>query len=155
MNSLPVIAAVGMAILVTATVGFGATLANTPTFNLIGGSDNNPVTTAQANITALVWTEQVGTWGEIETDQITFTVGNEDTDAAHTFQVCAVIEFDNGTALNWYSPPAGNAPACVSVSSIGIRGGGSDIAAGEQIEFLLPVNVTEMVDISFTIEQTG
>ena len=153
MNSLPVIAVIGMLVLVTATIGFGNTLATTPQFNLIGGSDNNAVASARGNITALVWTEEVGKHGEIETDQITFTVGNEDTDNAHQFQVCAVIEFNNGSA--YFSPPAGDAPACVSVSSVGARGAGSDISAGEQIAFLLPVNVTEIIDISFTMEETS
>lgn len=153
MNSLPIIAVIGMLVLVTATIGFGNTLATTPTFNFIAGSDNNAVTAARGNITALVWTEEVGKHGEIETDQITFTVGNEDASAAHAFQVCAVIEFNNGTAF--FSPPAGDSPACVVVSSIGVRGGGTDIAAGQQIAFTLPVNVTEIIDIGFTMEETS
>ena len=58
MNSLPVIAVIGMLVLVTATIGFGNTLATTPEFNFIAGSDNNVVTAARGNITALVWTEE-------------------------------------------------------------------------------------------------
>lgn len=111
MNTLPIIAVIGMAVLVTATVGFGATLSTTPTFNLIGASDNNAVGTARGNVTDLVWTEEVGTHGEIETDEITFNVGNEDT-SSHDFQICAVIEFNNGSA--YFSPAAGSAPACIS-----------------------------------------
>ena len=149
MNSLPVIAVIGMLVLVTATIGFGNTLATTPQFNFIAGSDNNAVTAARGNITALVWTEEVGKHGEIETDQITFTVGNEDPLAAHQFQVCAVIEFNNGTA--YFSPPAGDAPACVSVSSVAAEAE----TASQQIEFVLPVNVTEIIDINFSMEETS
>ena len=149
MNSLPIIAIIGMAVLVTATIGFGQTLATTPQFNFIAGSDNNAVTAARGNITALVWTEEVGNHGEIETDEITFTVGNEDGTAAHAFHVCAVIEFNNGTAF--YSPPEGDAPACTTVSSIG-----ADLeTTGQTIAFILPVNVTEIIDISFSMEETS
>lgn len=149
MNSLPVIAVIGMLVLVTATIGFGSTLATTPEFNFIAGSDNNVVASARGNITALVWTEQVGNHGEIETDEITFTVGNEDDSNAHAFQVCAVIEFNNGTAF--FSPPTGDAPACTTVSSIALDAE----STSQTIAFLLPVNVTEIIDISFTMEETS
>ncbi len=149
MNNMPIIALVGIAVLVTATVGFGASISTTPEFNFIGASDNNVVSAARGNITALVWTEEVGLHGEIETDEITFTVGNEDTTTAHAFQICAVIEFNNGSA--YYSPPAGQAPACVSVSSIAAYAE----TTTQQIAFALPVNASEIVDISFTIEETS
>jgi len=145
MNSLPIIALVGIAILVTSTIGFGATLTNTPTFNLIGASDNNAVTTARGNITALVWTEEVSTEGVIETDQITFAVGNEDSTEAHDFQVCAVIEGPIGT----YSPAAGVAPACTTTGAVAA----SANSTGHTIAFTTPVNVTSIVDISFSIEE--
>ncbi|PBO84661.1 MAG: hypothetical protein COA77_08405 [Thaumarchaeota archaeon] len=149
MNSLPVIAVIGMLVLVTATIGFGNTLATTPQFNFIAGSDNNAVTAARGNITALVWTEEVGNHGEIEVDLITFTVGNEDNSNAHTFNVCAVIEFNNGTAF--FSPPEGDAPACTTTSSIALD---AELTA-QTIAFVLPVNVTEIIDISFTMEETS
>jgi len=149
MNSLPIIAVIGMAVLVTATIGFGNTLATTPEFNFIAGSDNNAVTAARGNITALVWTEEVGQHGEIETDLITFTVGNEDSSAAHAFNVCAVIEFNNGSA--YFSPPTGDAPACVTTTSIALDAE----LTGQTIAFTLPVNVTEIIDISFSMEETS
>ena len=149
MSNLSIVAVIGIAVLITATVGFGATLTTTPQFNLIGGSDNNVVSTARGNITALVWTEEVGTHGEIETDEITFTVGNEDDSNAHAFQVCAVIEFNNGSA--YFSPPAGSAPACTTTSSISA----DTELTSQTIDFVLPVNVTEIVDISFTMEETS
>ena len=151
MNNMPIIALIGIAVLVTSTVGFGATLTTAPTFNLIGGSDNNVVAAARGNITALVWTEEVAADGVIETDLITFTVGNEDISAAHAFQVCAVIEGPAST----YTPAAASPPECVSVSSIGARGLGSDTSAGETISFATAVDVDDIVDISFTIEETS
>lgn len=147
MNNMVIIAIIGMAVLVTSTVGFGASLATTPTFNLIGASDNVTVGTARGNVTALVWTEQVATDGVIETDEITFTVGNEDTGAAHAFQVCAVIEGPAST----YTPAAGAAPECVSVSSMAALAE----STGEIIGFSTPVDVNDIVDISFTIEETS
>lgn len=148
---MSIIAIVGIAILVTATVGFGATLSTTPTFNLIGASDNNAVAAARGNITALAWTEEVGTHGEIETDLITFSVGNEDTINSHDFNICAVIEFNNGSA--YFSPPAGSAPACLDLGDVTVAA--NAIETSKTIAFVLPVNVTEIVDISFSIEETS
>lgn len=148
MSNLPVMAIIGMAILVSATVGFGATLTTTPEFNLIGASNDNLVGTARGNITALVWTEEVGLNGQIETDQIIFTVGNEDISAAHDFEVCAVIQFDNASGT-FYSPTAGSSPACTTTGALAA----SAEITSQAIDFLLPVNVTEMYDISFAIEE--
>ncbi len=145
MNSLPIIALVGIAILMASTIGFGATLTNTPSFNLIGGSDNNAVTTARGNITALVWTEEVSNGGTIETDEITFAVGNEDGTEAHDFQICAVIEGPAAT----FTPAAGQAPTCTTTGIIAAHGNGT----GNTIAFAPAINVTDIVDISFTIEE--
>jgi len=43
-----------MAVLVTATVGFGSTLIDAPTFSLVGASDNNCVGEARGNVTSLL-----------------------------------------------------------------------------------------------------
>ena len=147
MKSLPIIALIGVAILVTSTVGFGASLTNTPTFNLIGASDNNSVPTARGNITALTWTEEVSIGGTIETDQIIFAVGNEDPVNSHEFQICAVIEGPSGT----FTPAAGSAPECTSTVAIAAFGN----LTSQTIDFTIPVNVTDIVDISFTIEETS
>ena len=147
MSNLPIFAIIGVAVLVSATVGFGATLSTTPEFNRIGGSDNNVVNAARGNVTALVWTEEVATDGVIETDEITFTVGNEDTSAAHAFQVCAVIEGPAST----YTPAAGSPPECVTTGSIAAWGE----STGQIISFTTPVDVNDIVDISFTIEEVS
>jgi len=145
MNSLPIIALIGVAILVTSTIGFEASLTNTPTFNLIGGSDNNVVATARGNITALVWTEQVATDGVIETDEITFAVGNEDPINSHDFQICATIEGPTAT----YTPAAGAPPECTTTGVIGANVNSTSNIIG----FTTPVDVLDIVDISFTIEE--
>jgi len=140
-------ALIGVAILATSTVGFGATLATSPELNRVAGSDDNVVSAARGNITALVWTEEVAADGVVEVDTITFTVGNEDTASAHAFQVCAVIEGPSST----YTPGVGTAPECVSVSSIAASGE----AASQAITFSTAVDAKDIVDISFSIEETS
>lgn len=149
MNNLPIIALIGIAILVTSTIGFGATLTSITTsdLNRIGGADDIIVAAARGNVTALVWTEEVATDGVIETDMITFTVGNEDVSNSHTFEVCAVIEGPSST----YTPAASSPPECKTTSSIAASG----IETGVTIDFSLAVDIKEIVDISFSIEETG
>ena len=144
MNSLPIIALIGIAILVTSTVGFGATLSTTPTFNFIGASDNNIISAARANITALVWTEQVSALGVIETDEIIFAVGNEDFVNSHDYQICIVIEKQDATFL----PAAGSPPNCIDTTLFlpSSNNTGQTIA-------ITPMNITDIVDISFSIEE--
>ena len=139
-------AMVGIAILATSTLGFGASLSTTPAPDRIGASDNISVAAARGNITSIVWTEEVAADGVIEVDTITFTVGNEDT-AAHAFQVCAVLEGPAST----YSPAAGSAPECVAVSSIAQDA----VTTSQSITFSTAVDASDIVDISFTIEETS
>jgi len=143
--NMSILVIIGVAVLAVSTIGFGASLSTTPAFNRIGGSDNNVVNAARGNVTALVWTEEVAADGKVETDLITFSVGNEHTSAAHTFQVCAVIEGPSGT----YSPVAGAPPECVTTSSIAANA----ILTGQIINFATAVNVLDIVDISFSIEE--
>ena len=140
-------AMVGIAILATSTLGFGASLATTPAPDRIGASDNISVAAARGNITSIVWTEEVAADGVIEVDTITFTVGNEDDTNAHAFQVCAVIEGPAST----YSPAAGSAPECVSVSSVSANA----VTTSQSIAFSTAVDANDIVDISFTIEETS
>jgi len=147
MNSMSLFAIIGVAILVASTVGFGASLSTAPELNRIGASDDNIVSAALGNVTALVWVEEVAADGVIETDQITFTVGNEDTANAHAFQVCAVIEGPAAT----YTPAAGSPPECVTTASIAAYGE----LTSQNISFSTPVDVDDIVDISFTIEEVS
>ena len=145
MNNMPIIALIGIAILVTSTVGFGATFTTTPDINRISGSDDNVISAARGNITALVWTEEVATDGVIETDEITFAVGNEDTVNSHDFQICATIEGPAST----YTPAAGTAPECTITGTIAAWGN----STGHVISFATAVDVNDIVDISFTMEE--
>lgn len=141
-----IMAAIGVAVLMTATVGFGASLATGTTLNNIGGDDDVTVPAARANISALTWTEEVAPDGVIEVGVIDFTVTNEDAGAAHVFQVCAVLEGPAAT----YAPAAGSPPECVTTSSIAASGN----ETGLQITFTTSVDVSDLVDISFSIEET-
>jgi hypothetical protein len=144
MNML-ILAAIGVVVLAVSTVGLAASLSTTPAFNLIGASDNNVVNAARGNLTEIVWTDEISNLGVTEMNLITFTVGNEDLSAAHTFQVCAVIE----GPVAVFSPAAGSPPECVTTSSIAA----SAKLTGQTISFTNPVNVTSIVDFSFSIEE--
>ena len=151
MNSLPIVALIGMIVLVTATVGFGAILVDAPTFNLIGASENNAIATARGNVTNIDWVEEVGPWGHIETDRIDYVISNNSSDATSiTFDVCAVIEFNNSTwgGGQYFSPPVGDPPACKSSSALAAQA-----TEANYIEFNLAVNVTEIVDLSISIQE--
>ncbi len=145
--NIAIIAIIGMAVLVTATVGFGASLGSTPTVNLIGASDNVLVNAARGNITAIVWNDLVGADGFVEIDKITFTVGNEHVGTDHAFSVCAVIEGPAAT----FTPAVGQPPACVAVSSLAALAE----TTGKEITFPAVTEVSDIVDISFTIEETS
>lgn len=134
-----------IAVLTGSGIGFGASLSTTPEFNLIGASDNNVVQAARANLTEIIWNEEISNTGEIEMDEIVFTVGNEDNSAAHAFQVCAVIE--GPVAI--FSPSEGSPPACTITASIGPSG----TATGQIISFVNPVRVSSIVDFSFSVEE--
>ena len=140
-------AMIGIAIIATSTVAFGAAISTTPTFNKIGAYDNLTISAASGNVTSIVWTEEVAADGVIEVDKITFTVGNEDGVNSHAFQICAVIEGPSST----YSPAAASAPDCVTTSSIAADAN----LASQSIDFATAVDVKDLVDISFSIEETS
>ena len=142
---MSLLAIIGVAVLVVSTIGFGASLSTNPGINRIGGADDQVVAAARGNVTALAWTEEVNSLGIISTKQIKFTVGNEDPAAAHTFQVCAVLE---APAAN-YQPAAGQNPACVTTSSIAAHAK----LALQSINFTSTVKVSDIVDLSFSIEE--
>ena len=144
MNML-ILAAIGVVILSISTVGLAASLSTAPAFNWIGASDNNVVSAARGNLTEIVWTDEISALGVVEMDLITFTVGNEDVSAAHMFQVCAVIE----GPVAVFSPAVGSPPECVTTSSIAANA----ILTGQTISFATAVNVTSIVDFSFSIEE--
>lgn len=147
MDKKAIYAIMGIAVLATSTLGFGASLSTTTAVDRIGSDSNVAVAAARGNVTALAWTEEVAADGVVEVDTITFTVGNEDTASAHTFQVCAVIEGPAST----YTPAAGSAPECSSTASIAANGE----ETGVSIAFTTAVDVTDIVDISISLEETA
>ena len=144
MNIL-ILASIGVVVLAVSTVGLGASLNTTPAFNLIGASDNNVVYAARGNLTEIVWNEEISPLGFIEMNQLTFTVGNEDSSAAHTFEVCAIIE----GPVAVFTPAAGTPPECVTTSNIAA----SAELTGQIISFANAVIVSNIIDFSFSIEE--
>ncbi len=142
---MSLLAMIGVAVLVVATIGFGASLSTNPGINRIGASDNQVVAAARGNVTALAWTEEVNSLGVVSTKQIIFTVGNEDPAAAHTFQVCAVLEAPAST----FQPAAGAAPKCITTSSISA----SAKLTAQSLNFTSTVKVSDIAKISFSIEE--
>jgi hypothetical protein len=143
--NMSLLALIGVAVLVISTIGFGASLTTNPTINRIGASDNQVVAAARGNVTSLAWTEEVDSNGVVATKQIIFTVGNEDPAAAHTFQVCAILE---APALT-FQPAAGAPPSCISTSSISA----SSTLTSQSLNFTNTVTVTDIANISFSIEE--
>ena len=144
MNIL-ILASIGVVVLAVSTVGLAASLNTTPAFNLIGASDNNMVYAARGNLTEIVWDEEISPLGFIEMNQLTFTVGNEDSSAAHTFEVCAIIE----GPVAVFTPAAGTPPECVTTSNIAA----SAELTGQIISFANAVIVSNIIDFSFSIEE--
>jgi len=140
-----VLAAIGVIVLSISTVWLASRLSTSPAFNLIGASNNNVVNAARGNLTEIVWTDEISDLGVVEMDLITFTVGNEDNSAAHSFQICAIIE----GPIAVFSPNVGAPPECVTTSSISA----SAKLTGQTITFTNPVNVTSIIDFSFSIEE--
>lgn len=143
--NMSLLAIIGVAVLVISTIGFGASLSTNPQINRIGASDNQDVAAARGNVTALAWTEEVNSLGNVATKQIKFTVGNEDTVNAHSFQVCAVMEAPAST----FMPAAGAPPACNSTASIAANAKLTLVG----INFTSTVEVSDIDNVSFSIEE--
>jgi hypothetical protein len=146
MNNSMIIAIIGIIVMATATVGFGATLATPLEFNLIGASDNTAVGTARANITSIDFIQEVGSNGVIQINGTNFSVGNEDPLNAHVFQICLTMEGPIGT----FTPAAGESPACTSTLSIAANA----IHTDHTINFVTRMNVTSLENISASVEET-
>jgi len=146
MNGSIIMAIIGLGILTTATIGFGATLATPLEFNLIGASDNTEVEAARANVTSIDFIQEVGSNGVIQINGTTFSVGNEDTVNAHVFEVCLTMEGPIGT----FVPAAGESPACTATTPIAAN----TVGTGFTINFLTTMNVTSLQNISVSVEET-
>ncbi|PBO84394.1 MAG: hypothetical protein COA77_09850 [Thaumarchaeota archaeon] len=145
MNSSIVMTIIGITVLTTATIGFGATLSTPLEFNLIGASDNTSIGSARANVTSIDFIQEVGSNGVIQINGTTFSVGNEDTVNVHVFQVCLAMEGPIGV----FTPAAGQSPACTSTLSIAANA----IHTDHTINFLTTMNVTSLQNISVSVEE--
>ena len=143
--SILIFGMIGAIVLAVSTIGLAASINTDPVFNFIGASDNSIVYAARGNLTEIVWNEEISPLGFIEMDQLTFTVGNEDSSAAHTFEVCAIIE----GPVAVFSPAVGTPPECVTTSSIDA----SAELTGQIISFANAVIVSNIIDFSFSIEE--
>ena len=126
-------------------IALGASFTTAPDINRISGSDDNIVAAARGNMTGIGWNEEVSSSGAIEMDQINFTVGNEDLFASHIFQICAVVE----GPIAIYSSDVGTTPDCVTTPSIPSSGN----LTGQIISFGKAINVTDIIDFSFSMEE--
>jgi len=116
----------------------------TQSFTNNESEDEFSIHTARGHIEDIVFVKEVSPAGVIEIDEITFTVVNDDQNV-HSFQICAIIKGPSGT----YSPPIGNAPACTNTELIE----GSSKSVNQPIDFLNAINVSDIVDISISIEE--
>jgi len=145
MNNSMIGAIIGIIVMATATVGFGATLATPLEFNLIGASDNTAVEAARANITSIDFIQEVGSNGVIQINGTDFSVGNEDTINSHVFEICLTMEGPIGT----FTPAAGESPACTTTSAIAANA----IDTDNTINFVTKMNVTSLQNISASVEE--
>lgn len=145
MSSTIIYVIIGIIILATSSLAFGASLSTPLSFNLIGASDNIEVPAARVNITSIDFIQEVSDSGAIETDAINFSVGNEDPINAHSFEVCLVIEGPIGV----FNPSAGSPPACTTTSSVPAN----EIITNQLISTTNATNITDLLNISVSVEE--
>ena len=145
MSSLVIYVIVGIIVLATSSLAFGATLATPLEFNLIGASDNVKVDSARANMTGISFITEVSGLGVVETDGINFDVGNEDPLNSHTYQICIVLEGPTGV----FNPNSGDVPACTTTSSIPAN----TILVSQIINLSNATSINDLLDISVSIEE--
>lgn len=91
------------------------------------------------------WVKKVSTSGVIEIDGIIFSITNYDK-IDHLFEICALIEGPVGK----YTPPPDSAPACTSPALIK----SDQKLQNQSIKFGKGVKISDMVDISITVQET-
>lgn len=107
---------IGIAFFVVTTVGFGANLNATPSFNNIGADDNISVPVSDADITNVVLTESAS-----NIVSATITVKNTDS-ISHSYNICIITK-----AGSLISDTAGTSSDCTSTSSISASNTGSAV----------------------------
>ena len=100
----------------------------------------SPVGTIQE----ISWLKQVSNEGVIEISGISYSVKNNDSES-HTYEVCFLIEGPN----NVFMPNANEDPICQKTSKIE----GNSIVENQKLDFTRGIKVSELKDISFSIEE--
>ena len=139
MNSRVIYAMVGIAVLATSTLGFGASLSTTSAPDRIGSDDDVTVPATDADVTEITWTESNN-----EITSATVKVKNTDTGAAHTFEICVISKA--GASI---SDTVGTSADCGSTGSISASATGS-----VTITFSIALNAANVDATNLSIEQT-
>ena len=114
--SLKIIFLIGIAIIAISTIGLGANLNNSSTFNNIGSDDNIPIKLSNADITNMVHS----TSGS-NIDSSTITIRNTDS-ISHSYNVCVITKA--GSSI---SDTVGTTSDCATTSSITASNTGSAV----------------------------
>ncbi len=132
--SLNIILFLGILIIAVSSVGLGANLNSSSTFNLIGSDDNVSARVYDVDITNMVHSTS-GT----DIDSSTITVRNTDS-VSHSYDICVITKA--GASI---SDTAGTAPDCATTSSISSGSTGSAV-----VTFTNPLSKTavDYADIS-------
>ena len=128
---------VGMAILVTTTLGFGASVSTTTTLDRIGNDDNVALSAADTFVTKVTWTESAS-----NITSTTVEIKNTDT-SAHTFEICVISKADASI-----SDTTGTSADCVSTGSIA-----GSVTGSATINFAIQLNASLVDDSDISIEQ--
>lgn len=127
----------GIAFFVLTTIGFGANLNATPSFNNIGADDNILVSLLDADITNVVLTESASS-----IVSATITVKNTDI-ISHTYNICIITKA--GVLI---SDTAGTSPDCTSTSYIPASNTGSAV-----VTFTNPLSSSSVDYSDISIQQ--
>ena len=130
---------VGIAILATTTLGFGASLSTPTTLDRIGNNDNVAVSAADTYVTKVTWTESAS-----DITSITVEINNTDT-ITHTYEICVITKA--GASI---SDTTGTSVDCTSTGSIA-----SKVIGSAAINFAIPLNASLVDGSDISIEQTS
>ena len=95
-------------------------------------------------IQEISWLKQVSNEGVIEISGINYSVKNNDSEP-HSYEVCFLIEGPN----NVFMPNTNEDPICQKTKDIE----GNSIIENLKLDFTRGIKVSELKDISFTIEE--
>lgn len=104
----------------------------------------NDIVSPHGYVEDISWVKKVSTDGVIEIDGITFSIINDDK-VDHLFEICALIEGPKGI----FTPSFDSNPACASLEWIKAN----QKISNQSIEFAKGVKVSDMIDISITIQE--